>query len=636
MILYDQDFNFIGMSAETLTFLGYEDIDEFSSMHHDFADLFVKKEGYIHKFENFSWIHYVLFSGAVNKKAFVQQKNGSEVPVDITIKEVFLNHTYDGLRKVYSVKLIHESFTNISKSEVHDHRSAKSTEFSLKQFNKDLDIPERAPAEAAPAPEAEPTPLDAPVPVTETAGETADFKLDIPDVSIFKEETPARPEAPSDFILHIPEETPAEAEAPAATETPNAEADDFILGSETESQQQEQKREINFDLFASQKEEEERSEDTTETISKNAAEPAKTQSDIFAFNLLKEEAPQREEVPAESTEAQTTQAETASGEAEPSPFSFDLFKKESPEKEGHEAHSERAEEPMQHAHSDAETRKRESLINQIKTDIEEIDAEVTIDPTEKEEASRALEALLHREQEQTGQKARSLETIEVPHAHAPQESEAELSAEATEAETAHAQPQAGQPEAQQENNPLFSFNPGSERADGEGREDSFEATLKDILSTAKSGEKEEQSEKKLNIFNDDDLMDRNQQSVTKEDIESPDQNPQSGDIELPKLGNLGLSKEEELDFIDEFLGDTAATVSLMREYLKIEDYNNIKYSLIKISSSAEILHFDQMLELARETASLCESGSADALAEKIDALDKITARYREHFSTITA
>ncbi len=74
----------------------------------------------------------------------------------------------------------------------------------------------------------------------------------------------------------------------------------------------------------------------------------------------------------------------------------------------------------------------------------------------------------------------------------------------------------------------------------------------------------------------------------------------------------------------------------MREYLKIEDYNNIKYSLIKISSSAEILHFDQMLGLARETASLCESGSADALAEKIDTLDKITARYREHFSTITA
>ena len=140
MILYDQNFKFIGMSAETLTFLGYEDLEEFCSMHGDFADLFIKREGYIHKFENFSWIHYILYSGAANKKALIGKKNGGELSVEITIKEVFLNQAYEGLEKIYSVKLINENFTTISKTDVHDQRSHQNNHYSLRNLTKDLNI----------------------------------------------------------------------------------------------------------------------------------------------------------------------------------------------------------------------------------------------------------------------------------------------------------------------------------------------------------------------------------------------------------------------------------------------------------------------------------------------------------------
>ena len=58
MILYDDKYNFLGMSSHTLGFLGYEDIQEFISMHNDFANVFVQKEGFIYKYDNFNWIDF--------------------------------------------------------------------------------------------------------------------------------------------------------------------------------------------------------------------------------------------------------------------------------------------------------------------------------------------------------------------------------------------------------------------------------------------------------------------------------------------------------------------------------------------------------------------------------------------------
>ena len=101
MILYDQNYNFIGMSNETLSYLGYEDLADFTSQHSDFANLLVNKEGYIYKFGNFSWIDFVLYSGSPNKSALLKLKNGDETEIKISVKEVHLTADLNGSSKFY-------------------------------------------------------------------------------------------------------------------------------------------------------------------------------------------------------------------------------------------------------------------------------------------------------------------------------------------------------------------------------------------------------------------------------------------------------------------------------------------------------------------------------------------------------
>ncbi len=90
MVLYNNKSEFIGIGKDDLNFLGYDDIHEFKTFVNDFADLFIEKSGYVHKFDNFSWIDYVLHSGACNKNAIIRLKNGKEIETGIKIREIML------------------------------------------------------------------------------------------------------------------------------------------------------------------------------------------------------------------------------------------------------------------------------------------------------------------------------------------------------------------------------------------------------------------------------------------------------------------------------------------------------------------------------------------------------------------
>jgi hypothetical protein len=683
MILYDQDFKFIGMSAETLTFLGYENIDEFTSMHTDFADLFIKKEGFIHKFENFSWIHYVLYSGAANKKAYVSRKNGSEICVDITIKEVFLNHTYDGLRMIYSVKLINENFTHISQSDVHDQRSAKKSEFSLNSLTKDLDM--SAPKEneieekTEPAIQQEPAPLDFKLDIPEDSfletaekEDVSETKPDFPDLLSIAENEPEEPS----FKLNFPEPEMREEEAPVhidfdlskteenspETETDTHEEPKFTLDFPVE---EEPKNEMHIDFASEQQEEvskeiEEENQPlfktdfTLETVSTEKVEDETTvEKDIFSFKLLKDEEKVSEETQTQtSTEtpvAETIfpkveeekdehifvqkeeeplsqpQEDTPKQEDAPQIFSFNLFS-EDQTKEKEDASA-----PTQTI-ADSET--KSSLISQIKSDIEEIDQEIPVASNEKEDASQKLQALLRQNMETPEDKA------EVEEKKQPQETESGLFSfklynnnteeekTATFSEAEETPPQT-EPEVKE-----ISVEPDEQEKLHIYEENSFEETLKNIFSIAP--EKDDEKETNLVEPDKDNKEEEAKQNITEEYIESRNQNDVTSEekLEMPQLGNLGLSKEEELDFIEEFLDDTIATVGLMQEYLQLEDYNNIKYNLIKISSSAEILRFNQMLTYTKELAEVCDAHQKDAAEMKLQALLHLTRRYKEHFSTM--
>jgi len=114
LILYDENYNFLAISNETVSFLGYENIDEFISLNSDFADLLVAKEGKIYKFKNFSWIDFILYSGAPNKSAIIKLKDGSEIDIKLTVKELTLTRDIDGLEKCFAVRIISDEFVKIA------------------------------------------------------------------------------------------------------------------------------------------------------------------------------------------------------------------------------------------------------------------------------------------------------------------------------------------------------------------------------------------------------------------------------------------------------------------------------------------------------------------------------------------
>jgi len=106
MILYSKSGNFLGIGKDELSFLGYEDLEEFKSINSDVADLFVNKPGYIFKFKNFSWIDYALHSGAPKKSVIIKLKTGNEVEVALKIKELFLYSPQENDDIYYAVEFL--------------------------------------------------------------------------------------------------------------------------------------------------------------------------------------------------------------------------------------------------------------------------------------------------------------------------------------------------------------------------------------------------------------------------------------------------------------------------------------------------------------------------------------------------
>ncbi len=89
MLIYNHNKTLVGIDDETLHHLGYKTLASFLEAHDDVAELFVKKPGYIHNFQNFPWIDFVLHADAEDTKAIIQndKKHFSCV---ISITPIFL------------------------------------------------------------------------------------------------------------------------------------------------------------------------------------------------------------------------------------------------------------------------------------------------------------------------------------------------------------------------------------------------------------------------------------------------------------------------------------------------------------------------------------------------------------------
>jgi len=118
LILYDESYNFLGMSEKILNKLGYDDLDEFCTYHRDFAELFEKQNGLIYNFENFSWIDFVLYGGANKDQAIVKTKTGDKIKAKIEIDEIRVKDDIIGVTKIFSVNLIEQGIIKETSSTI--------------------------------------------------------------------------------------------------------------------------------------------------------------------------------------------------------------------------------------------------------------------------------------------------------------------------------------------------------------------------------------------------------------------------------------------------------------------------------------------------------------------------------------
>ena len=71
MLIYDHNKQLIAIDNDTLQQLGYKSFSDFLNAFDDIAELFVKKPGYIHNFQNFPWIDFVIHADADDTKAII-------------------------------------------------------------------------------------------------------------------------------------------------------------------------------------------------------------------------------------------------------------------------------------------------------------------------------------------------------------------------------------------------------------------------------------------------------------------------------------------------------------------------------------------------------------------------------------
>ena len=167
MLLYNQRKEFIGIDEDDLNALNFKNINELQNESHDFADLFVKKPGYIHNFKNFSWIDFILHSESDESKAIIHAK-GKNYSCSIHITPFHFTSEESGYAII-----------------IKNLRALKGSEDT--QASKDLQAAGGIQASPAPsAPLSTPPPLNTPPP-THLEQNTPELDISLDDIRLSEE-----------------------------------------------------------------------------------------------------------------------------------------------------------------------------------------------------------------------------------------------------------------------------------------------------------------------------------------------------------------------------------------------------------------------------------------------------------------
>ncbi len=104
MLLYNDQYEFIGINEEGLRLLNYGSLDELLHVCSDVADLFANEPGYIHNFKNFKWIDFLLHADSDASSAIVHGK-GRTFSCQLHVTPFYLCNTPTS--PGYSVEMLH-------------------------------------------------------------------------------------------------------------------------------------------------------------------------------------------------------------------------------------------------------------------------------------------------------------------------------------------------------------------------------------------------------------------------------------------------------------------------------------------------------------------------------------------------
>ncbi len=91
MLIYNHEKKLIGIDEKDLNFLGFKNLASLKSEFDDFADLFVKRPGFIHNFKHVHWIDFVRTADDVDGTSkVIIEINGKQYHSEIKIESIYL------------------------------------------------------------------------------------------------------------------------------------------------------------------------------------------------------------------------------------------------------------------------------------------------------------------------------------------------------------------------------------------------------------------------------------------------------------------------------------------------------------------------------------------------------------------
>ncbi|WP_456452929.1 Hpt domain-containing protein [Hydrogenimonas sp.] len=89
MLIYKNDGKLHCISKKALKLAGFNDVAQFLDEHSDYSELFVKKPGYIYKFENFSWLSFLRNANPDQKKVLIATRDDATYECELELELVY-------------------------------------------------------------------------------------------------------------------------------------------------------------------------------------------------------------------------------------------------------------------------------------------------------------------------------------------------------------------------------------------------------------------------------------------------------------------------------------------------------------------------------------------------------------------